>query len=72
MNPNGVAVKQIQIAEPRGLAAVSLPDPWYPLRDTLDPFQIIATGKLSSLQVRAFVWILIVTWQISFGSAAST
>jgi hypothetical protein len=55
MNPNGVAVKQIQIAEPRGLAAVSLPDPWYPLRDTLDPFQIIATGKLSSLQVRAFV-----------------
>jgi len=40
-----------EIAEPRGLSTISLPEPTYPLRDALDKCNIIDTGKLSSLQL---------------------
>lgn len=40
-----------EIAEPRGLSTISLPEPTYTLRDALDKCNIIDTGKLSSLQL---------------------
>lgn len=40
-----------EIAEPRGLSAVDLPPPSYPLREALDKCNIIDSGKLSSLQL---------------------
>ena len=40
-----------EIAEPRGLSTISLPEPTYPLRDALDNCNIIDSGKLSSLQL---------------------
>ena len=41
-----------EIAEPRGLASVSLPAPSYPLRDSLDRCNnIVDAGLLSSLQL---------------------
>ena len=40
-----------EIAEPRGLSTVGLPDPTYPLRESLDRCKVIDTGKLSCLQL---------------------
>eukprot|EP00277_Geminigera_cryophila_P001483 CAMPEP_0179412588 /NCGR_PEP_ID=MMETSP0799-20121207/4560_1 /TAXON_ID=46947 /ORGANISM="Geminigera cryophila, Strain CCMP2564" /LENGTH=461 /DNA_ID=CAMNT_0021184833 /DNA_START=177 /DNA_END=1560 /DNA_ORIENTATION=- len=40
-----------EIAEPKGLSAVNLPAPTYPLRDSLDKYSIIDSAKLSCLQL---------------------